>query len=241
VTDACCPFCLQRDVRYRGSADRTWLPGFTCERCAAWHVEQCRAGTSTVCAACAPGVRLELQERLCAATLGLIDALPPGETQHLASIFEVLERAAAFRVPMSGQPVSLASFAHALADAMARLERLDSPIEYDLHALLDGTGLLPEFSPQVEIRVRYVGGNGGVDGKTVADFAHLPLRVAIYCDSHLHGELRIRELDNRVVEALQAAGWFVVRLTGREIQRRPAECLARIRRALERAQGRSAA
>jgi hypothetical protein len=195
-----------------------------------------------VCIVCAPTVRLELQESLCAATLDLIDALPPEETRHLESIFEQLERAAAFRVPMSGQPATLAPFAYALAGVMAQLERLDSPIEYDLHAILDEAGLLPEFAAQAEIRVRYVGAGGGTDEvKTTADFAHLQLRIATYCDSHLHGELRIRELDNRVVEALQAAGWFVVRLTGREIRRRPDECLARIRRALDRARGRSAA
>jgi very-short-patch-repair endonuclease len=86
-----------------------------------------------------------------------------------------------------------------------------------------------------------VGAKGTEDGVTLADFAHRQRRVAIYCDSHLHGALRIRELDNRVVEALQEAGWFLVRLTGREIQRRPEECLARIRRALQRAREQSAA
>jgi hypothetical protein len=95
-----------------------------------WHVERCRTGSAMVCIVCAPTVRLELQERLCAATLDLIDALPPEETRHLESIFEQLERAAAFRVPMSGQPATLAPFAYALAGVMAQLERLDSPIEY---------------------------------------------------------------------------------------------------------------
>jgi hypothetical protein len=241
VTPELCPYCLQRDSRYRGPTDSAWLPGFTCARCVTWHVERCQVGNADVCAACAPVVRLELQDRLCAATLDLIDALPPEETRHLESVFEQLERAVAFRVPMSGQPASLAPFARALADVMFRLEQLESPIEYDLHAMLDEAGLLPEFAAQVEIRVRYVGAGGSDEGKTTADFAHLQLRVAIYCDSHLHGELRTRELDNRVVEALQAAGWFVVRLTGREIQRRPEECLARIRRALERAAAQSAA
>jgi very-short-patch-repair endonuclease len=53
--------------------------------------------------------------------------------------------------------------------------------------------------------------------------------------------LRIREIDNGVAEALQARGYVVLRFTGREILQDGALCLARIRRALERAAEQSAA
>jgi hypothetical protein len=97
-----CPHCLQREPRYRGPTDQGWLAGFMCERCAGWHVDRCRVGARTVCAACAPAMRFELQERLCEATLALIDALPPEEVHHLHAVLEVLQRAAAFRSRCAG-------------------------------------------------------------------------------------------------------------------------------------------
>jgi very-short-patch-repair endonuclease len=50
-----------------------------------------------------------------------------------------------------------------------------------------------------------------------------------------------REIDSGVVEALQARGYIVLRFTGREILQDSALCIARIRRALERASEQSPA
>ena len=48
-------------------------------------------------------------------------------------------------------------------------------------------------------------------------------------------------IDNGVAEALQARGYVVLRFTGREILQDGAMCIARVRRALERAAEQSAA
>ncbi len=80
-----------------------------------------------------------------------------------------------------------------------------------------------------------------VTSPTTPDFTHRHRRLVIFCDGGHHGELRTRETDNGVVEALQARGYGVFRFTGREILQDAALCLARIRRALERAREQSAA
>ncbi len=236
-----CPHCLQREPRYRGPADQVWLPGFTCERCAGWHADRCRIGASTVCAGCAPAMLFDLQERLCDTTLALIDALPPEEVRHLDGILEVLQRAAAFRVPLSGGAITIEPFARVVAEVMAELDRLESPIEYEMHLLLDRAGLRSEFVAQQPIPVEFIRRTGVVSSPTTPDYSHRYRRLVIFCDGGHHGELRTREIDNGVAEALQARGYVVLRFTGREILRDSALCLARIRRALERAREQSAA
>jgi very-short-patch-repair endonuclease len=241
VTSPLCPHCLQREPRYRGPADQVWLSGFTCERCASWHADRCRAGASTVCAGCAPVVRFELQQRLCEAILALVDALPPEEMQHLEGMLEIMQRAAAYRVPLSGNAITIAPFKRVVEHLMAELDRLDSPIEYEMHLLLDRAGLRSEFAAQQPIPVEFIRRTGVVKSPTTPDFTHKYRRLVIFCDGGHHGELRIREIDNGVVEALQARGYIVLRFTGREILQDGALCIARIRRALERASEQSAA
>jgi very-short-patch-repair endonuclease len=194
-----------------------------------------------VCAGCAPAMRFELQERLCDATLALIDALPPEEARHLEGIFEVLQRAAAFRVPLSGGGITIEPFRHAVEQLMSELDRLESPIEYEMHLLLARAGLRSEFVAQRPIAVEFVRRSGVVRSPTTPDFTHKYRRLVIFCDGGHHGELRVREIDNGVVEALQARGYIVLRFTGREILQDGALCIARIRRALERASEQSAA
>jgi very-short-patch-repair endonuclease len=180
-------------------------------------------------------MRFEVQERLSEATLALIDALPPEEWRHLEGMFEVLQRAGDFRVPLSGAAITIEPFARVVAQLMAELDRLDSPIEYEMHLLLDRAGLRSEFVAQQPIPVEFIRRTGVVRSPTTPDFAHRYRRLVIFCDGGHHGELRIREIDNGVVEALQARGYTVLRFTGREILQDGALCLARIRRALERA------
>jgi very-short-patch-repair endonuclease len=184
---------------------------------------------------------IELQERLPGATLTLIDALPPEELRHLEGVFEVLQRAAAYRVPLSGSVITIEPFTRVVAQLMVELERLDSPIEYEMHLLLDRAGLRSEFVAQQPIPVEFVRRTGVVSSPTTPDFTHRHRRLVIFCDGGHHGELRIRETDNGVVEALQARGYIVLRFTGREILQDGALCIARIRRALERATEQSAA
>lgn len=236
-----CPHCLQREPRYRGPADQVWLRGFTCERCAHWHVDRCRVGAGTVCAGCAPAMRIELQKRLPGATLTLIDAVPPEELRHLEGVFEVLQRAVAYRVPLSGNGITIEPFARVVAQLMAEMDQLDSPIEYEMHLLLDRAGLRSEFVAQQPIPVEFVRHSGVVRSPTTPDFTHKYRRLVIFCDGGHHGELRVREIDNGVVEALHVRGYIVLRFTGREILQDGALCIARIRRALERASEQSAA
>lgn len=228
-----CPLCLQRDHRYRGEADVRTLGGFTCARCHRAHVTACRAGTADTCAGCAPAIRFEAQDRLTAAMLSLIDELPLTEFPHLDSIIDLLQQTAAYRVPLSGEPTSLAPASRAVADALAELAKLESPIEHDLHLLLDREGLRTAFLANDPVTVEYVLRDGSIaPGATRPDFQHRRLRLVIYCDGGHHGELRIREIDHGVVDALQAQGYLVLRFTGRQIQHETAEVIARIRRAI---------
>ena len=236
-----CPNCLQREPRYRGPADQGWLAGFTCERCASWHVDRCRAGASSVCACCAPAIRFELQERLPGVTQALIDALPAEELRHLEGVFEALQRAAAFRVPLSGSAITIESFARIVEQLMAEMDQLESLIEYEMHLLLDRAGVRSEFAAQQPIPVEFIRRTGVVRSPTTPDFSHKYRRLVIFCDGGHHGELRTRGIDNGVAEALQARGYVVLRFTGREILQDGALCLARIRRALERVSEQSAA
>jgi len=190
---------------------------------------------------CAPALRFGLQERLCAATLDLIEALPLEEVRHLESVVEILERAAAYRVPLSGDRASLEPFARAVRDLMGELDRVESPLEYEMHLLLERAGLRGDFAAQQTIPVEFVRRSGLATGSTTPDFTHRHYRLVVFCDGGHHGEVRVRETDNGVVEALQARGYTVLRFTGREILQDAALCLARIRRALEQAIGRSAA
>jgi very-short-patch-repair endonuclease len=186
-------------------------------------------------------MRFEVQDRLSEAILTLIDALPPEEWRHLEGVFDVLQRAAAFRVPLSGSTITIEPFARVVEQLMAELDRLDSPIEYEMHLLLDRAGLRSEFVAQQPIPVEFIRRTGVVKSPTTPDFTHRYRRLVIFCDGGHHGELRIREIDNGVVEALQARGYIVLRFTGREILQDGALCIARIRRALERASEQSAA
>jgi very-short-patch-repair endonuclease len=186
-------------------------------------------------------MRSELQERLSGATLALIEALPLEEMGHLEGIMEVLQRAAAFRVPLSDAAITIEPFARVVAQLMAELDRLDSPIEYEMHLLLDRAELRSEFVAQQPIPVEFIRRTGVVKGPTTPDFTHKYRRLVIFCDGGHHGELRTRETDNGVVEALHARGYIVLRFTGREILQDGALCIARIRRALERASEQSAA
>ena len=186
-------------------------------------------------------MRFELQERLCEATLALIDAVPPEEWRHLGGVLEVLQRAAAFRVPLSGSAITIEPFARVVAQLMAELDRLESPIEYEMHLLLDRAEIRSEFVAQQPIPVDFIRRTGVVRSPTTPDFTHRYRRLVIFCDGGHHGELRTREIDNGVAEALQARGFVVLRFTGREILQDGALCIARIRRALERASERSAA
>jgi very-short-patch-repair endonuclease len=233
MTGGPCPICLQRDHRYRGEADVPALGGFTCTRCARPHVDACREGTSEVCATCAPALRSAAQDRLTGAMLDLIDLVPVQEIQHLDSIVEILHQTVAFRVPLSGEPTTLAPAARTLADALAELTRLESPIEHDLHLLLEREGLRADFQANEPLRVEFVRRDGSTStGETRPDFRHRRLPLVIYCDGNHHGELRIREIDHGVVDALQAQGYLVLRFTGRQIRSERTEVVARIRRAI---------
>jgi hypothetical protein len=154
---------------------------------------------------------------------------------------EVLQRAAAFRVPLSDAAITIEPFARVVAQLMAELDRLDSPIEYEMHLLLDRAGLRSEFVAQQAIPVEFIRRTGLVKSPTTPDFTHKYRRLVIFCDGSHHGELRTREIDNGVVEALHTRGYIVLRFTGREILQDGALCIARIRRALERASEQSAA
>jgi very-short-patch-repair endonuclease len=110
-----------------------------------------------------------------------------------------------------------------------------------MHLLLKWAGLRSEFVAQQPLVVEFVRRSGVVTSPTTPDFTHKYRRLVIFCDGGHHRELRMREIDNRVVEALQARGYIVLRFTGREILQDGALCIARIRRALERASERSAA
>ena len=142
---------------------------------------------------------------------------------------------------MSGATITLEPFMRVVAEAMAELERLESPIEYEMHLLLERAGLRGEFVCQHPIPVEFVRHTGVVTSPTTPDFSHRHRRLVIFCDGGHHSELRTRETDNGVVEALQARGYVVLRFTGREILKDSGLCLARIRRALERAVRESAA
>jgi Protein of unknown function (DUF559) len=231
-----CPVCLQRDHRYRGEADVWVLGGFTCTACRHAHVTACRDGLSEVCAVCAPELRFKAQDCLTATVLELVDLLPLEELRHLESIFELLQQAAAYRVPLSGEPTTLVPAVRAMTETIAELDKLESPIEHDLHLLLEREGLRAEFIANEPITVEFVRHDGGTaQGKTRPDFRHRTLRLVIYCDGWHHGELRIRETDNGVVDALQTAGYIVLRFTGRQIRYQSAEVIARIRRAIKTA------
>lgn len=117
-------------------------------------------------------------------------------------------------------------------DPKMRMPQLESPIEYEMHLLLDQAKLRSELVAQQPIPVGFVRRTGVVNSLTTPDFTHGYRRLVIFCDGSHHGELRTREIDNGVVEALQARGYVVLRLTGREILEDGALCLARIRRAL---------
>jgi hypothetical protein len=186
-------------------------------------------------------MRSELQERLPGVTQGLIDTLPPEELRHFEGIFEVFQRAAAYRVPLSGNAITIEPFKRAVEQLMAELDRLESPIEYEMHLLLDRAGLRSEFVAQQPIPVEFIRRTGIVRSPTTPDFTHKYWRLVIFCDGGHHGERRVRETDNGVVEALHASGYAVLRFTGREILQDGALCIARIRRALERASEQSAA
>jgi hypothetical protein len=236
-----CPVCLQRDRRYRSEADVLQLGGFSCTRCHRGHVTACREGTSEICAGCAPAVRFEAQDRLTAAVFDMVEQLPLNEVRHLDSIVDLLQRAVAYRVPLSGEPTSLAPAARALADALAELAKLESPIEHDLHLLLEREGLRAEFLANDPVTVEFVRRDGSTTpGETRPDFRHRRVRLVIYCDGGHHGELRVREIDHGVVDALQARGYLVLRFTGRQIRHETTEVIARVRRAITTA-GRSRA
>jgi very-short-patch-repair endonuclease len=241
VSCAPCPECLQRDPRYRGQADQVWISGFVCDRCDRWHVERCRAGTSGTCAGCAPAFRFELQDRLCSRTLDLIDAIPLDQVRHFEAVLEILQAAADFRVPLNQRHASLESFSRALAEVMEQLQRLESPIEYEMHLILERAGLRDQFIAQQPIPVEFVRRSGLVVSPTTPDFSHRFRPIVIFCDGGHHGSLEVRETDNGVLEALQARGYLVLRFTGREILSDPAFCVARVRRALERPTSQSAA
>jgi hypothetical protein len=85
-----------------------------------------------VCIGCARALRFVLQERLCAATLRTIGELPLEQVRHLEPVVEVLHRLAEYRVPVSGCRASLEPFARAVEDLMAEVDRLDSPLEYEM-------------------------------------------------------------------------------------------------------------
>lgn len=228
-----CPICLQRDHRYRGDADVSALGGFTCSSCARPHVEVCREGSSDCCAVCAPAVLFAAQKRLTTAVLDLIGLIPITEIRHLDSIVDLLHRAATFRVPLSGEPTTLAPAVRALSATLAELDRLESPIEHDLHLLLEREGLRSDFVANEPVTVEFVRRDGTVGpGETRPDFRHRQLKVVIYCDGGHHGELRVREIDHGVVDALQTQGYLVLRFTGRQIRHEEAEVIARIRRAI---------
>jgi very-short-patch-repair endonuclease len=93
----------------------------------------------------------------------------------------------------------------------------------------------------ITIPVEFIRRTGLVQSPTTPDYSHKYRRLVIFCDGGHHGELRVREIDNGVVEALHARGYIVLRFTGREILQDGALCIARIRRALERAAEQSAA
>ncbi len=156
-------------------------------------------------------------------------------------VFEVLQQAAAFRVPLSGGAITIEPFARVVEQLMSELERLESPIEYKMHLLLERAGFRSEFIAQQPIPVEFIRRTGLVKSPTTPDYSHRHHRLVIFCDGSHHGELRTRETDNGVVEALQARGYIVLRFTGREILQDGALCIARIRRALVRASEQSAA
>ncbi len=66
---------------------------------------------------------------------------------------EVLQQAAAFRVPLSGGAITIEPFARVVEQLISELERLESPIEYEMHLLLERAGFRSEFIAQQPIPV----------------------------------------------------------------------------------------
>jgi very-short-patch-repair endonuclease len=185
---------------------------------------------------------LATKDRGCASLLDLIDALPIEDHLRLQAILEVLQLAADYRVPMSGARANLGRYLHALQRELKAQRRVQSPIEQEMWEILDSAGLATQFVMQEPIEVQYMRSDGKLEqGKTTPDFRHVTLRVAIYCDGSDHDKPHVRERDAQVIEALQQEGYFVVRLSGRQIKNEPSWCLARVRRALASARRRPAA
>ena len=108
-------------------------------------------------------MRIELQKRLPGATLTLIDAVPPEELRHLEGVFEVLQRAVAYRVPLSGNGITIEPFARVVAQLMAEMDQLKTAQSSTRCTwLLDRAGLRSEFVAQQPIPVEFVRHSGVV-------------------------------------------------------------------------------
>jgi very-short-patch-repair endonuclease len=174
--------------------------------------------------------------------LDLVDKLQLADYPHLHSILEVLQCAADYRVPLSDAPTSMSRYYRALRRELDAQRRVESPIEQRMWEILDEAGLSSQFVMQEPIEVEYTSRSGRLTrGKTTPDLRHATLRAAIYCDGGDHSKPDVREIDALVIEALQQQGYFIVRLSGRQILNEPGWCLARVLRAIESARRRPAA
>jgi len=120
--------------------------------------------------------------------------------------------------------------------------RVESPIEQRMWEILDEAGFGSQFMMQEPIEVEYTSRSEKLRrGTTRPDLRHVALRVAIYCDGGDHSRTQVREIDSLVIEALQQQGYFIVRLSGRQIMNEPGRCLARVLRAMDAARRHPAA
>lgn len=159
----------------------------------------------------------------------------PDDVRSLTLLLGLALSVRRYRLPLSGRAVPLRLLLPPCEHVLETLQAIESPIEYELYALLAAHGLADEFEPQGIVSVRFVEADGTHAIRPAKpDFVHRRLRVAIYCDSTLHHtDITALGRDHEVTEALLAAGWYALRVTSRQVASAPLQTVERVRLALE--------